>query len=67
MLCVALSNMDSAGIPVVLHCHDNVAAEMSEDRAEEMLPAFRECMLAQPAWTRGLPTAVDAYVAARFG
>ena len=63
----ALANMDAAGIPVVLHVHDNAAAEAREEEAERLLPAFKQCMLDMPAWTAGLPVAVDADASARFG
>ena len=67
LLANALKNMDDAGIPVVLHVHDNAAAEIAEDKAETMLPVFRQAMLAVPAWAAGLPLAVDVDVSARFG
>jgi len=67
MLGETLANLDDVGIGVNLHVHDNAAAEVDEDRAEELLPVFRQCMLAQPAWTKGLPVQCDIEIAARFG
>ncbi len=67
MLCCALVNVEAAGMPVVLHVHDSIAAEVPEDKAEALLPIFRQAMLDMPAWAQGLPTAVDADVSARFG
>ena len=67
MLGVALENLDEAGLPVSIHVHDNAAAEVDEDRVDELLPVFRQCMLAQPSWTLGLPVAVDVEASARFG
>lgn len=63
----SLVNMDRRGLPVVLHVHDNAVAEVEEDRADALLPAFKECMLDMPAWTEGLPIAVDCDYGARFG
>ena len=62
-----LANLDTAGIPVVLHVHDAAAAEVAEERAEDTLPTFKQAMLAAPDWARGLPLAVDCEVSARFG
>jgi len=67
ILCIALANMNDAYVPVSLHVHDSMAAEIHEDRADEMLPMFRQCMLYMPSWTSGLPVAVDCDYGARFG
>ena len=67
LLATALKNLDDAGIPVTLHVHDSAAAEVAEDRAQAMLPVFKQAMLAAPAWAAGLPLAVDADASARFG
>lgn len=63
----ALANADKAGIPVVLHVHDSVAAEVDEDKAQDVLPVFSQAMLDLPAWTKGLPMGVDVTASARFG
>jgi DNA polymerase len=67
LLACALENMDEAGLPVVLHCHDSALAECREDRVDELLPVFEQCMLAMPYWIRGLPIAADCGPSARFG
>jgi DNA polymerase len=67
LLCNALKNMDEAGLPVVLHVHDSIAAEVDEDKAEALLPVFKQCMLDVPDWCRGLPVAADCDYSARFG
>ena len=67
LLANALLNMEEAGIDVALHVHDNVAAEVAEERAEILLPVFREAMLSVPNWTGGLPLAVSADISTRFG
>lgn len=67
MLAVALENMDRAGIPVVLHVHDSIAAEQQEDCAEVLLPRFKAAMLDMPAWTQGLPVACSTDYGRRFG
>ena len=66
LLCTSLVNMDRRNVPVVLHVHDSVAAEVREDRVDATMPLFREAMLDMPAWTKGLPVAVDCDWGARF-
>jgi DNA polymerase len=66
MLGVALANMDRLGLPVVLHCHDSLAAEVRAEQAERLLPLFKEAMLDMPAWTNGLPMAAEVHYGARF-
>ena len=67
ILGVALNNLDCAGLPVVLHVHDNAAAETPEHRADRDLQIFSEAMLDMPAWIGNLPMGVDADYGARFG
>jgi DNA polymerase len=67
MLATALGNADKAGIPVVMHVHDSVAAEVGEERADTMLPVFGQTMYDMPSWTKGLPIGVDMDASARFG
>jgi len=67
LLANGLVNCDRENLPVPLHVHDSIAAEVEEDRAEGLLPLFRQCMLAVPPWAAGLPVAVEADISARFG
>lgn len=67
LLCGALVNMDRMDMPVRLHVHDSASATVDEDRAESLLPRFKECMLDQPSCYAGLPIAADVDISARFG
>ncbi len=67
LLAAALANMEREGFPVVLHVHDNIAAEEQEDRAEAKMSMFESAMLDMPPWTYGLPMNVDVDYGARFG
>jgi DNA polymerase len=67
LLCRALENMDREGLPVRLHVHDSTAAQVAEDKAEGLLPRFKDCMLEHDDWTKGLPIAADVDTSARFG
>lgn len=67
LLCVALNNMEDAGIPVDLHVHDSISGEADEDNAEQIMPVFKQCMISMPSWANGLPVAADCDISARFG
>ena len=47
--------------------YDNAASEIREEWSEQALPVFEQAFLEMPSWTAGLPVAVDAEAAARFG
>lgn len=54
-------------LPVVLHVHDELVTEFDAKRQDEfMLALMRECMTASP-WAKGLPLAVAAHTAPRYG
>lgn len=67
LLAQALVNMKDAALPVVLHVHDAVIAEVHKTVAEKRLPEFEACMLSQPSWIAGLPIAVSSEITPRFG
>lgn len=68
LICSALSNLDNqSDMPVVMHVHDSIAVEVDEDKAEQLLPVFKQYMEHMPAWTRGLPFASDVEYNYRFG
>jgi DNA polymerase len=67
LLANSLAAADRENLPVPIHVHDSIAAEVPEERAESLLPLFRSCMLDVPAWAAGLPVHVEADISARFG
>ena len=67
MLCVTLENCEKAGLPIAIHVHDSASPEVDEDYASQMTGLMQQCMLSQPAWTRGLPISCDIEVSPRFG
>ena len=58
---------DSEGIRIVAHVHDEVVAEVPEDRAETVLARLKEVMVTPPEWATGLPLAVEGKVMSRYG
>ncbi len=60
LLAEALIALDSAGIPVVAHVHDEVVAE-TRDPGNVV-----ELMTALPRWAKGLPLDAEAFVTERY-
>jgi len=44
-----------AKLDVRLHVHDQIAALVKEDHAEDKLKLLRECMIDAPKWAKGMP------------
>lgn len=59
--------IEAAGVPVVLHVHDEIIAEVSIDTAEEALATIRREMSTPPAWMPDLPVACEARIAEVYG
>lgn len=59
--------IEAAGVPVVLHVHDEIIAEVSIDTAEEALAIVRREMSTPPAWMPDLPVACEARIAEVYG
>ena len=67
ILAHAILNLENAGIPVVLHVHDEVLCEVPEDRAQEGLEAVKEIMEKLPEWAEGIPLTADARILRCYG
>jgi hypothetical protein len=59
--------IESAGVPIVLHVHDEIIAEVPIDTAEEALAIVRREMSTPPAWMPDLPVACEARIAEVYG
>ncbi len=59
LLAEAMLRVEEKGYPIVMHCHDEIIAEVSEGSGsvEEMC----EIMAVQPKWAAGLPLRADGY------
>lgn len=63
LLADALVCLEAAGIAVVLHVHDEVVSEVVSEEEHERAVAL---MSEAPAWAKGLPVAVEGFVACRY-
>ncbi len=59
LLAEAMLRVEKKGYPIVMHCHDEIIAEVPEGTGsvEEMC----EIMAVQPQWAEGLPLRADGY------
>ena len=59
LLAEAMLRVEKSGYPIVMHCHDEIIAEVPEGigSVDEMC----EIMAVQPAWAEGLPLRADGY------
>lgn len=59
LLAEAMLRVEKKGYPIVMHCHDEIIAEVPEGSGsvEEMC----EVMAVQPTWAEGLPLRADGY------
>jgi DNA polymerase len=59
--------IEAAGIPVVLHVHDEIVCEVSIDTAERDLVTVREIMSTAPDWLPELPVECEAQIMEAYG
>ena len=66
LLCGALIRVENAGMPVVLTVHDEIVAEVDEDRVDET--KFASMMTQSPTWAEdmGIPIAVETWTGKRY-
>jgi DNA polymerase len=57
---------ERAGLPIVLHVHDEIVAEVPAAEAEAALRRLAEIMSRPPAWAAGFPIEVEAFAAERY-
>lgn len=62
----ALKEIEAEQIPVVLHVHDEIIADVEDRKAEEVLKIMTEIMSTPPSWAKGLPLAAEGFINARF-
>lgn len=58
----AIVQCERAGLPVVLHVHDEIVTEVPRSVAKDALALQEEIMKDVPAWAPGLPINVEGFV-----
>lgn len=54
--------VEAAGIPLILHVHDEMVAEVPEADAEEALATMLKIMSTPPAWIPEIPVAAEGHI-----
>ena len=58
--------IEDAGLPVVLHVHDEVVIEVKDNEAEQALATVEKIMSTAPVWAEGLPVAAEGIISERY-
>jgi len=67
ILAVKIRESEDAGMPVVLHVHDEIVVEVPEADAEEAKTELNRIMSTAPEWAPGLPMRSDTKILRRYG
>ncbi len=59
LLAEAMLRVEKSGYPIVMHCHDEIIAEVPEGSGS--VDEMCEVMAVQPEWAEGLPLRADGY------
>ena len=59
LLAEAMLRVEEKGYPIVMHCHDEIIAEVPEGKGS--VDEMCEIMAVQPEWAAGLPLRADGY------
>ena len=59
LLAEAMLRVEKKGYPIVMHCHDEIIAEVPEGTGS--VDEMCEIMAVQPVWAEGLPLRADGY------
>ena len=59
LLAEAMLRVEKKGYPIVMHCHDEIIAEVLEGSGS--VDKMCEIMAVQPTWAEGLPLRADGY------
>lgn len=67
LLADVMLNMDAAGIPTVIHTHDEAVAEVADEQAEATRIEMERLMRTPPAWAQGFPLYAECGIMERYG
>lgn len=66
LLVEAILKLETAGLPVLFHVHDEVVLEVKQFEAAAAKERVEQIMSETPAWAKGLPIACEVKVADRY-
>jgi DNA polymerase len=66
LLAAAMIQCERAGLPITLHCHDELVCEVPADRGDDALRQLLAIMSTPPAWADGFPIGVEGYASVRY-
>ena len=58
--------VEDAGLPIVLHVHDEIVCEVPEAEAEEALATMEKIMSTPPTWAPDLPVEAEGGIFDRY-
>lgn len=67
LLADALVRLEAAGLPVVMHVHDEAVCEVDQSTAQHDLARMEAIMREGPAWAKGFPIATEGFITTRYG
>ncbi len=66
ILAEAILRIEDAGIPVVLHAHDEVVGCVEKQKADSALNKITKFMCTLPTWAAGLPIEAEGKIVTRY-
>jgi len=57
---------EAAGLPVILHVHDEIVCEVPEETAEQDLETLKRVMTTQPGWCRDMWLGASGFITKRY-
>lgn len=66
LLATSLVRCDQEGIPVVLHVHDEIVAEVPASESRDYLDRLARIMSEPPSWAEGFPIGVEGFTCPRY-
>lgn len=67
VICDDILRVEDAGYPVLFHTHDEVIAEVDDDKAEAALEDICRIMRQPPAWIPDIPLDVEGSIMSKYG
>ena len=67
LLVEAILRLESLGLPVLFHVHDEVICEVRDEDAARLVSLSSANSRRTPAWASGLPVACEVQIADRYG